>query len=238
MNISLIIPTLREARNLEILLPEAAAALAAAGAGKFEIVIVDDDSNDGTDKVVALAAKKMDVRLIVRKGEKGLSSAVIRGFSEAKGDVFIVMDADLSHPPALLTDIAKRLAKGYDLVLPSRYMKGGGAEVWPLERRILSWGATLLARPLTPVRDPMSGYFGFKRSVIDGVRLDAVGFKILLEILVRGRYDRKNVVEIPYIFKNRNIGSSKLDGKVSGEYVRHLGTLYAFALGSLFRKKG
>jgi len=238
MTISLIIPTLREALNLEILLPQACAALSSEVGSDFEVVIVDDDSRDGTDKVIEAASRTCRVRLIVRKGEKGLSSAVIRGFAESSGDAVIVMDADLSHPPGLLSEIAKYLKQGYDLVLPSRYMKGGGVEVWPLDRRILSWGATLMARPLTPVRDPMSGYFAFQRPVIDGVRLDPVGFKILLEILVRGRYDRKKTIEIPYVFKNRNIGSSKLDGKVSGEYVKHLGKLYSYAIGSLFRKKG
>ena len=237
VRISLIIPTLREARNLEILLPQVCKVLRSS-AGSFEVVIVDDNSGDGTDRVVRRNSRGSPVRLIIRKDETGLSSAVLRGFKEARGEAFIVMDADLSHPPALLAEIAGLLKKGYDLVLPSRYMKGGGVEVWPFDRRILSWGATLMARFLTPVKDPMSGYFGLKRSVVDGVRLDPVGFKILLEILVRGHYDRKSIVEIPYIFKNRNIGSSKLDGRVSGEYLKHLWKLYSFAVSSVFKVKG
>jgi dolichol-phosphate mannosyltransferase len=237
MKITLIVPTLREAKNLAILVPEVFKTLKKSIRDSFELIIVDDNSRDGTEELIRKLSRKYPVRLIVRTDEKGLSSAVIRGFEAAKGDHIIVMDADLSHPVSLLPLIVDKLAEGYDVVLPSRYMEGGGAEKWPLLRKMISLVATSMARPLTDTKDPMSGYFGIKRSVIRGVSLNPIGYKILLEILVKGRYDRKRTISLPYMFKNRNIGASKLNGKIYFEYVEQLFSLYIHRLSGLFRKK-
>lgn len=216
----MIVPTLREAENLRRLLPAVCGRLAEAARGGYEVVVVDDDSGDGTEAVVAdVASRGWPVRLVVRKGERGLSSAVLRGFREATGEAFIVMDADLSHPPELLPAVVAALEEGMEVVLPTRYRRGGGAERWPLLRKLMSLAATLPARLLVPVSDPMSGYFAVRREVVEGVPLDPIGYKILLEILVKGRYDRRRIREIPYVFRNRFLGASKLDSKVSAEYV-------------------
>lgn len=238
MIVSLIVPTLREAKNLEILIPKAGGTLKKALKNNYEIIIVDDNSRDGTDKVVKKLGKKYRTRLFVRKKEKGLSGAVISGFRKAKGDHFIVMDADLSHPPELLSKVVAGMKKGYPVVLPSRYMRGGGAEKWPLDRKIISLVATSFSKFLTRAADPMSGFFGIHRDVIKDVDLNPIGYKILLEILVKGRYDRKKVLQIPYIFKNRNIGTSKLSGRIYIEYLKQLRLLYRYKLDRLISGKG
>jgi dolichol-phosphate mannosyltransferase len=148
------------------------------------------------------------------------------------------MDADLSHPISLLKPIVERIKDGYDVIVPNRYIKGGGAEKWPLTRKIISLVATCFARFLTRVEDPMSGYFAIKRSVIRGVKLNKIGYKIFLEILVKGKYDRKNIASIPYVFRNRVAGTSKLRLKIYLEYLVQLLDLYAFSFGRLFSKKG
>jgi len=231
MFISIIIPTLRESENLQKLIPEVSFAMDSILKRKeYEIIIVDDNSQDGTEEIISKLNKTFPVRLILRKNEKGLSSAVLRGFSEAKGLCFIVMDADLSHPPSLLTDIVKGLKENNDIVLPSRYIKGGGVEKWPLFRRLISILATIPARLLVNVSDPMSGFFAIKRHVIENSSLTPIGYKILLEILVKGKYDKNKVLEIPYIFRNRHLGASKLDSKVSKEYIKHLLDLFLYKL--------
>lgn len=235
MFLSLIVPTLREADNLRKLVPEICGLLQPLLPSDFEILVVDDDSRDGTEELLAgMARDGLPVRCVIRKGERGLSSAVIRGFREAGSECFIVMDADLSHPPELLPRIVEGLKAGRDLVLPSRYRRGGGAEQWPWTRRMISLGATLPARLLVPVSDPMSGYFGLRRSVVESAEMDPIGYKILLEILVKGRYDRKNTMEIPYVFRNRHLGTSKLNVSISREYLVHWFRLlaYKFSRGS------
>ena len=149
------------------------------------------------------------------------------------------MDADLSHPPGLLGPIVRKLKEGFSLVLPSRYRKGGGAEKWPVNRKIISLGATTLALPLIGgITDPMSGFFGLDRRIIRGATLNPAGFKILLEILVKGRYARDSVAEIPYIFRNRHRGTSKLTSGVSFEYLKQLLLLYRYRVRAFFRRNG
>jgi len=230
MLVSLIVPTLREEKNLRILIPEASEILKKYTNNSFEIVIVDDNSQDGTETLITKFQHRYPVRLIVRKKEKGLSGAVIRGFQEAKGEYFIVMDADLSHPPSLLKTIVEKIQLDFDFILPSRYMKGGGVEKWPLPRKVISLVATSFAHFLTKVKDPMSGYFAFKRKVIEGIQLNPIGYKILLEILVKGKYEADKLIEIPYMFQNRHIGQSKLNGKIYYEYIKQLVQLYSFKI--------
>jgi dolichol-phosphate mannosyltransferase len=199
------------------------------------MVVVDDNSQDGTATLLRQFGRRYPLKAVIRKDEKGLSGAVIEGFRQAKGDYFIVMDADLSHPPELLPSIIKAIKNGAQVVLPSRYMRGGGVEKWPWDRRIISLGATGMAKLLTQASDPMSGYFAIRKDVIKGVNLNPIGYKILLEILVKGSFDKRKTVQIPYIFQNRFKGASKLNAKIYLEYVKQLFMLYLYKLTSFFR---
>lgn len=227
--ISVVIPTYNERENIKWIVKEVDVALAGR---PHEIIIVDDNSPDGTAEEAARMQPEINVRVIKRVGERGLGSAVVRGFAEAAGDVLAVMDADGSHPPEALARMAEKIDSGCDLVFPSRHIAGGGIEDWTTFRRIVSKCATLLARGLTNCTDPMSGYFMLKRKVIEGVKLNPTGFKIGLEILVKGKY--KKYGEVPYIFRNRRAGKSKLSTKEYANYVRHLAQLYSYRITKVF----
>ena len=142
----------------------------------------------------------------------GLASAVMDGINLAKADVVAVMDADLQHPPELLSVLFSKIIEGHDLVVASRYVKGGGIEGWGLGRRLISKGATWLARLLVPeaekVKDVMSGFFMLRKNVVNNMKISSRGYKILLEILAKGKYS--SVTEVPYTFKHRIRGESKL----------------------------
>lgn len=235
--ISVVIPTLREAANLERLIPAIATVLAPTGAS-WEVIIVDDDSRDGTNAVVARhAAAGHPVRLITRVGERGLSSAVIRGLDEARGTHLVCMDADLSHPPAALPRLLAALDEpGVEFVLGSRYVPGGGTdEAWGVLRWVNSRVATLLARPFTNARDPMAGYFALQRSLYDAARrdLNPIGYKIALELIVKGRCHV--VREVPIRFALRRHGASKLSLQEQVRYLKHLKRLADFKYGAWSR---
>lgn len=222
--ISIIIPTYNEAGNIKKLIYSIRAELSRRD---FEIIIVDDDSPDGTWKIAnELAERFTNVKVIRRKNERGLSSAVILGFKRSKGEILGVIDADLSHPPQLMGRMIDE-CKNNDIVIASRYVKRG-REKMDLFRKMVSKGATLLAKPLTGVNDPMSGYFFFRRKVIDSADLRPKGYKILLEILVKGRYN--NYKEIHFIFGKRYHGKSKLGARVYIDYITHLIRLYAYRM--------
>ncbi|MFH0862974.1 MAG: polyprenol monophosphomannose synthase [Candidatus Altiarchaeota archaeon] len=223
MKASVIVPTYNEANNLRSLVKRIAAA------ADVEIIVVDDASPDGTGNVADELARKYQLKVIHRSGKLGLASAIIEGLKAASCDIVGVIDADLSHPPELLPRLIEPIMSGKaDLVLASRYADGGGEENWPFWRKITSRGAVMLARPLTPLRDSMTGYFFMRKSVIDGVPLDAVGFKICLEVQVKGKYNK--AVEVPYTFHNRKLGKSKLNSKEYTNYIRHLIKLYMYRL--------
>ncbi|MFH1257084.1 MAG: polyprenol monophosphomannose synthase [Candidatus Diapherotrites archaeon] len=225
--VSVVVPTFNEAKNLPVLVERISAALKGK---KFEIIVVDDNSPDGTGAVADRLAKKFPVIAVHRKQKVDLSSAVIEGFSSAKGDVIGVMDADLSHPPEVIAKLLAPIESGQtDFVVASRLVKGGGAEEWPFHRKLISFFASLLALPLTSVRDPMSGFFFFNKKILEGVELKPCGYKICLELLVKTRH--KKVVEVPYIFLNRSFGESKLTAKEHVNYLKHVLRLYAFKLG-------
>jgi len=221
--ISIVIPTFNEAQNIGLLIPKIHDVLN--NHYKHEIIIVDDNSPDGTAKVANSLAKKHNVRVLVRKKKRGLASAVIDGFKIAKGSILCVMDADLSHPPDVLLKLLVALDDA-DLVVGSRLVKGGGSERWPFHRKLVSLCAQGLARPLTPVKDAMSGFFALRKSVIRNVPLEAYGYKILLEILVLGNY--KKIIEIPFTFLNRYFGESKIGVTVEIEYLKQLVHLYKY----------
>ena len=226
--VSIIVPTRNERENVEELLGRTLAALAAV-AEPSEVVVVDDDSPDGTAAEVRRVAEALGarerVRVVVRRGDRGLARAVARGIREARGDLLVIMDADLSHPPELLPRLVEEVRRGRaDLAVASRRVPGGGAAGWPLGRRVVSWAAGLAARPLVPVRDTTSGFMAFHRSCLDGVRLAPRGYKIVLEILARTRARR--VAEVPFVFRDRRRGTSKLSGRVAGAYLVQLASLY------------
>ena len=218
------IPTYNEKDNLDDLVRRITDACSGAGIDP-EIVIVDDNSPDGTGNRAEELAKTYRMKVIHRTGKMGLSSAVIEGFRASSGSIFVVMDADLSHPPEKIPDMVKKIQSGEaEMVVGSRYVEGGSVENWPFYRRVISKGATLIARGLTKVKDPMSGFFALKKEVLGGVELNPVGFKIGLEILVKGKYSK--VVELPIHFANRKTGSSKLGGSEMLRYIDHVSMLY------------
>ncbi len=219
--ISIIIPTYNERDNLEELFSRIERSLRGLS---YEIVLVDDNSPDGTADKARELSSSYPVKIIVRPKRLGLSSAVMDGMNAARGDIIAVMDADLQHPPEVLSALYERIEKGCDIAIASRYIEGGSVENWSPLRKLISRGSIVLAWILLPrvrrVKDPASGYFMFRRGILDGVELNPRGFKILMEILVKGKYDR--VCEVPYTFGLRRSGSSKLGAKVIVSYVLHV----------------
>ena len=221
--LSIVVPAYKEKENIQPLVERINNSLSKTD---YEIVIVDDNSGDGSEELVAALAKKYPVRIIVRKNKRGLSSAVVDGIACSTSENVIVMDADLQHPPEVLPDIVKAL-ENHDFVMGSRYIKGGSPGQWKLSRKIISKGATLLALFIAHgVKDPMSGFFGFRRAVVDTSSLSPTGWKIGLEILVRSKF--KDVTEVPYTFVPRARGESKLSSRIMGEYLKQLMELYSF----------
>lgn len=218
-SVTVIVPTYNEAANLPELVKRICGALPGA-----EVLIIDDASKDGTADVARKLAGEWPVRVVERFDERGLSTAVLRGFQEARTDLCVVMDADLSHPPESIPGIVKAVQEGADVVVGSRYVRGGDIENWPFLRRMTSLMGTMLARPLTPVRDPMAGFFGLRRSLLDGVTLKPKGFKILLEILART--GTRKTFEVPIRFEDRAAGASKFSSKERREFLQQVGTLY------------
>jgi len=231
--VSIIIPTYNESKNiLQILksigehLPKNLLA---------EAIVVDDNSPDGTGKIVEDYLKEVKqkigyiIHIIHRKTKSGLSSAVLRGIEYATGDTIVVMDSDFSHPPKIIPRLIEEIKRsGCDIAIASRYVAGGAVKGWTLKRKLLSSTATRIAKKGLGINesDPMSGFFAFKRKIIDGLKLDAIGYKMLLEILVKTR--GATVREIPYTFTNRMHGSSKLDSSTMFDYARSVWKLYKF----------
>lgn len=231
-SVSIIVPTYKEAENIPILVERVFTALAEAGIDG-EMVIVDDNSRDGSDKVVEGLAGRFPVRIITRTDERGLSSAVVRGFEEARHDILLCMDADLSHPPEAVPSVVGKIASNEgDFCIGSRYTEGGRTkEDWGLLRKINSLGATWLARPLTSARDPMAGFFCLTRETFERAKaagLNPVGYKIALEIMIKA--DCRKVAEVPIEFSDRLHGESKLTFAQQLLYLQHLGRLYRFRL--------
>lgn len=224
--ISLIIPTYNESKNIVPLIHAVQNEFKKASIYDYEILVMDDDSPDGTsDKVNAL--KDSRVASINRKGRpRGLSAAVIDGFKEAKGDVLGVMDADLSHPVEALPALARAIEAGENIAVGSRYIPGGGISNWPWKRRVTSRVACYLVRPITSVKDATSGFFFIRRSALEGVSLSPLGFKIGLEVFVKAKHGGK-VREVPYVFTDRREGQSKFGMRVTMEYLKQVVLLAA-----------
>ncbi len=222
--LSIILPTYNERDALE---PCLRAIFTAVDPLQIEIeaVVVDDNSPDGTGEVADQLQSRFPLTVIHRPTKLGLGSAIMAGFSAARFPLLVAMDADLSHPPASLPQLYSALSQaGYDFVVMSRYAPGGRIEGWPLLRRLSSRIACGLARSLTSVRDPVSGFFGLHRRVLEGFALSPeCGFKICLDLLVKGRYAR--IHEIPYTFVGRKMGRSKLTLGEVVLYLRQVQTL-------------
>ena len=197
--------------------------------------MVDDNSPDGTGKLVEDYLKNIKkmadstIEIIHRKAKDGLASAVLKGIQQAKGDTIVVMDCDFSHPPQIIPKLIESIKKHqYDIAVASRYIKGGKIQGWSLKRKLMSKFATLIAKKGLGIdtKDPMSGFFAFKRSIIKGLNIDAIGYKILLEILVKTK--DVTIKEIPYTFQNRELGSSKVSIKTIFDYYRSVWKLYRY----------
>lgn len=217
--LSIIIPTYNEAENITELVERISYSLSNM---RFEMIIVDDGSPDGTANIAeALNRKYGNIKVLKRPCKLGLASAVKDGLTKAESEIIAVIDADLQHPPELLPKMYEKIREGHDLVIASRYVEGGMLGKWSLWRKLISKGATILVHlffsKTRRVKDPLSGYFMFKKKVIEGVRLDLTGFKILLEVLVKGKYD--SAAEVPYTFMFRKKGKSKLSLKEMISYI-------------------
>ena len=227
--ISVVIPTYNERDNIGPLVERLSQTF---GNRKFEILLVDDNSQDGTVDLAVELAAKYPVKVMVRKRERGLATAVLHGFKYAQGNIIGVMDADLQHPPEINAALLQAIENGADMAVASRYVSGGGIPNWGFLRRVISKGAMSLAHLFLPstrkVKDPMSGFFMFRREGIDQIEFKPIGYKILLEMLVMGNFQK--VVEVPFIFEDRSSGRSKMKARQQIDYLKHI---Y-----SLMRRKG
>jgi dolichol-phosphate mannosyltransferase len=223
---SLVIPTFNERENLRALVAKLTSILDATAPNQYELIVVDDDSPDETWQVgLELAQTYPQVRVMRRVGEKGLSSAVIRGWQVAQGEILGVIDADLQHPPQVLLDLIAKVQGGADLAVGSRHVEGGGVSEWSIIRRFLSRGAQVLGLLILPnvvgrVSDPMSGYFVCRRAAIADTELNPRGYKILLEVIGRGEVEV--IDEAGYVFQERTAGASKVTWKQYIDYIHHL----------------
>jgi dolichol-phosphate mannosyltransferase len=223
-DLTMILPTYNERDRLAELIDALFDATSRAGVD-LEVVVVDDDSPDGTGKIADELASSRRMRVVHRSGKLGLGTAVVAGFAIASADVVGVMDADFSHPPKLVPKLLHVMRESdADLLVASRYVPGGSTPDWPLRRRALSRAACLLARPLSPIRDAASGFFLIRRSIARDVAIKAGGFKICLELLVRA-WPRK-LVEVPYRFDDRELGESKMSVREAAGYLVQLRDLY------------
>lgn len=233
--ISIILPTYNESQNIISIIksvreniPEGIHA---------ETIVVDDNSPDGTGRLVEdyVAGLRRfaehTVNVIHRKTKRGLASAILNGVQSARAETIVVMDSDFSHPPQVIPRLLEALRQYQcDLVVASRYVRGGSTINWSVKRKLVSKAGVLIAKAGLRIKtkDPMSGFFAFKRSIINGLTFDALGYKFLLELLVKSD-ENITIKEIPYTFENRRLGKSKLDASlyVTGtEYLRAVWRLY------------
>ncbi len=222
----MILPTYNERDRLEELVTAVFTACDRADV-HLELIVVDDNSPDGTGRVADELATTRRMKVVHRSGKLGLGTAVVAGFGAASADIVGVMDADFSHPPELVPRmLAMFHATGTDLLVASRYIPGGSTPNWPFKRRLLSRIGCWLARPLAPLRDAASGFFLIRRALAERVTIKAGGFKICLELVVRGGVRR--MVEMPYRFEDRELGESKMSMREAARYLIQLKDLYIF----------
>ncbi len=229
MKFTIVVPTYNEAGGIERLIHALDGVMTQANLDG-EIIVVDDNSPDGTGRIVDDLAARYAVRCLHRPGKLGLSSGVIEGWKFARPDsqALGAMDADFSHDVSILPAMVRALDNGYGLAVGSRYVKGGGIANWPWQRVLTSRVACSLAAPLTRIKDVTSGYFLVDRKAIEEVDLDPIGFKIGLEVIAKGHYGKAK--EIPYVFTDRVVGESKLNQKEIVNYLKQLRKLYVARL--------
>ena len=219
--LSVVVPSYNEGGNVEALVKETDEALKGI---EYEIVFVDDSTDDTPEIIRKVSEKYPQVRLIHRENEKGLATAVLLGFKEAKGDYLACMDADLQHPPVTLKYMYYALEEGADVCVPSRFLPGGSDGGLNSYRKAVSWTARKIGQkilsPLAKLTDPTSGLFMIKKEVIEGVDLRPVGWKIMIEVLAMGNFS--TLVEIPYRFSERNSGESKLSKDATMQYLQQV----------------
>lgn len=229
LRLSVIVPIYNEANNVREMARALTDVLEGPLEGAYEILFVDDDSPDrGWEAVLALADELPRVRVMRRVGERGLATAVVRGWQASRADVLAVIDGDLQHPAETLLELFRLVERGADLAIASRHVEGGGVSDWSIYRRLVSRGAQLLGLALAPsivgrVSDPMSGYFMTTRRAIAGRELSPLGYKILVEVLARG--DIHTIGEAAYVFRERARGGSKATLRVYLAYLQHLARL-------------
>ena len=225
---TIVIPTYNERDRLGVLLERMFDACDRE-ALSVEVIVVDDNSADGTGALADEWSRRRRVRVIHRAGKLGLGTAVLEGFAKAQTEIVGVMDGDLSHPPELVPTLFRTIVAGaFDLAVASRYVPGGGTASFPIGRWLLSRAGCWLARPLTPVRDAMSGFFLIRRAHLDEFRTSVKGFKIGLELFVRSQPRR--LAEVGYVFVGRSTGESKMSVSEGTGFLRQLISLYRDAL--------
>ena len=230
--VSIIIPTFNESENICNILKSIKEYLPKID---IEAIVVDDNSPDGTGKIVEEYMKTMknmagySISIIHRKAKNGLGSAILAGLRNSNGETVVVMDSDLSHPPKIIPKMLDMIKQTQcDIVVASRYVKGGAIRDWPFKRKLLSKIATKIAKKGLGVTadDPMSGFFAFRKKITEGLKFDAIGYKILLEMLVKTKGVK--VEEIPYTFTDRQFGSSKLSASIAWDYCKSVWKLYRY----------
>jgi len=231
--VSIVIPTYNESENIKGILHLIKEHLPINTT--VEAIVVDDNSPDGTGKIAedyfeSLKEKtRYTVSVINRKTKEGLSSAILNGIQQAKGKIIIVMDSDFSHPPQLIPKLVDVLKQSKtDIVVASRYLNGGSIQGWSLKRKMISRVATVIAKRGLGIKesDPMSGFFAFNKEIIKGINFDAIGYKFLLEMIVKAR--GVAIKEIPYTFLDRQKGKSKLGVKTILEFSHAVWNLYRY----------
>jgi len=229
LRVSLITPTYNERENVPILAEEIFSVIATEPGIDMELIIVDDNSPDGTGEVAEGLKDNYPLQVVHRAGKLGLGSAVMEGFALSEREYIGVIDADLSHDPSILPQLIHGLRE-YDITIGSRFGETSKVEKWALHRRLTSLAGVGFARLLTGVEDPLSGYFFLHRSGLGDLKLTSSGYKILLEILVKGQI--KTHMSVPFIFRNRQFSQSKLNTK---EYVLFAKQLLYFTVHKLFK---
>jgi len=226
IELSLVLPTFKESKNIGSALDIVTSVLRGVDNLRFELIVVDDNSPDGTAQLALDKSRSLpEVRVMCRTAESGLATAVIRGWQAARGQILAVMDADLQHPPEVLTRLVAAMRGGADLATASRHVEDGGVGTWNLFRRIISRTAQFIGLIILPevvgrISDPMSGYFMIERKAIAGKTLNPTGYKILIEVLARGKIGR--ISEVGYVFQERQLGESKVSNAIYLQYLQHL----------------
>lgn len=227
--LSIIIPTYNERENIIELITKLEEIF---NTINLEIIIVDDGKDGTANAAEKLNAMYDNIKVYKRNNKLGLSSAVLYGFNKANGNILAVMDADMQHPPEVLLNMYNKFCDGYDLAVASRYVEGGKIKKWKVSRVLFSRGATILSHLFLArsrkVNDVMSGCFMIKRVALNGSTLNPIGFKILLEIIIK--CDFRNVIEVPYTFINRRNGKSNLSANEIKLYMVHLNRLFFYSI--------